>query len=67
MNKIKKFKLLIKKNRYKLQIIAGVPKSTVDSWIYGQRYPSYENAKMIADFLGVKLVDIPYFRREHVI
>jgi len=67
MSKITKFKSLIKKNRWKLQHTAGLPKSTVDSWIYGQRYPSYDNAKMIADFLGVKLVDIPYFRREHVI
>ena len=67
MDKIKSFKKLVKANRKILYESKQFAKITVDSWIYTERLPCYENAKKIADITGISLSDIPYFRREHVI
>ena len=65
MNKVEKFKELVKINRKSLADVFSV--NTVNSWIYGNRIPTYENAKIISDLLNMSLADVPYYRKEHVI
>lgn len=53
------FQKMIRQNKKKL-IQAGLPWSTVKSWAYGQRMPSIESAKKIAEILNIPLSEVPY-------
>ena len=66
MEKVVKFRVLIKKHRKQL-IKYGFKECTVNSWVYSNRVPTEANAKAISALLGVPLVEVPYYRVEHVI
>jgi len=59
MKKSIKFYKAIKKNKKKL-LDLGYPLGTVNSWMYGQRRPSYENAIKLTLIIGININEIPY-------
>lgn len=53
------FQKIIRKKQKEL-IDAGLNWTTVRSWAYGARMPSYENAQKIAEILNMPVDEIPY-------
>jgi len=66
MGKLKDFRMLVRNNRQRL-IKAGFVETTVNSWIYTNRIPSYRNAVKLSGILKIELSKIPYFLTERVI
>ena len=66
MDKIKLFRQTIKINRILLER-AGFKITTINSWIYTDRVPDYNNAKLLAGIIGCEFSDIPHYRSERVI
>ena len=59
MEKSIKLYRAIKKHKKEL-LELGYPLGTINSWMYGQRKPSYENAIKLAPLIEISLADIPY-------
>jgi transcriptional regulator with XRE-family HTH domain len=62
MDKINYFKKLVRDNR-RLLIAKGLHPSTITMWMQGKRFPSYANAKKIADILKVSVKNFPILIR----
>ena len=62
MDKQLYFQKLVKGNR-RLLIAKGLHPSTITMWIQGKRFPSYANAKKIADILKVSVKNFPILIR----
>lgn len=58
------FQQIIRKNQ-KALIASGLNWTTVRSWAYGARMPSYESAQKIAEVLGVPVEEIHYRKIEY--
>jgi hypothetical protein len=66
MDKIANFKKLVKEHRHELEQ-HGFGRAAINSWIYTDRVPTYENACLLADVLHVLITDIPYYQIRRVI
>jgi hypothetical protein len=63
MEKIKNFKKVVKSHKRELSL-AGYSLSTINSWIYTDRMPTFDTAVAISSILGMKISEIPYFKTE---
>ena len=59
MEKSIKLYRAIKKHKKKL-LNLGYSLGTINSWMYGQRRPSYENAIKLAPIIELAINEIPY-------
>ena len=59
MEKSVKLYRAIRKHKKKL-LDFGYPLGTINSWMYGQRRPTYEIAIKIAPIIEININDIPY-------
>lgn len=59
MEKSIKLYRAIKKNKKKL-LELGYSLGTINSWMYGKRAPSYENAIKLAPLIELNINEIPY-------
>lgn len=45
-----------RRGAYEVSRISGIPKTTIESWLYGKAIPSLVKAARVADAMGLELL-----------